>query len=140
MANIGIDFDGSCVTHEYPNIGKDIGAIPVLKELVANGHFLILNTMRFHKEYYDMNDGFPDTLNDAVRWFDNNHVDLYGINRNPTQHTWTTSPKVYADYYIDDAAIGCPLKIDKSYSHKPFIDWVVMRELLVKAGLIKIIK
>lgn len=26
-----IDFDDTCVTHEYPNIGKDIGAIPVLK-------------------------------------------------------------------------------------------------------------
>jgi hypothetical protein len=31
---ICLDFDGSCVTHEYPIIGKDIGAIPVLKKLL----------------------------------------------------------------------------------------------------------
>ena len=43
---IAIDFDGTCVTHEYPNIGKDIGAIPVLKQLVKDGHKLILYTMR----------------------------------------------------------------------------------------------
>lgn len=31
---IAVDFDGTCVTHEFPKIGKDIGAIPVLRELV----------------------------------------------------------------------------------------------------------
>lgn len=29
---LGLDFDGTCVTHEFPKIGKDIGAIPVLKK------------------------------------------------------------------------------------------------------------
>ena len=33
---IGIDFDGTCVTHEFPFVGIDIGAVPVLKELIAN--------------------------------------------------------------------------------------------------------
>ena len=37
----GIDFDGTCVTHEFPNIGKDIGAVPVLRDIVAAGHKLI---------------------------------------------------------------------------------------------------
>ena len=32
---IALDFDGTVVTHEYPYIGEDIGAVPVLKELVA---------------------------------------------------------------------------------------------------------
>lgn len=31
MAIIGIDFDGTVVTHDFPKIGKDIGAVPVLK-------------------------------------------------------------------------------------------------------------
>ena len=44
--DIVIDFDGTVVTHEFPKIGRDIGAVPVLKELVANGHRLILFTMR----------------------------------------------------------------------------------------------
>lgn len=46
MAIIGIDFDGTVVTHDFPKIGKDIGAVPVLKKLVENGHKLILFTMR----------------------------------------------------------------------------------------------
>jgi hypothetical protein len=28
---IAVDFDGTCVTHEYPKVGRDIGAVPVLK-------------------------------------------------------------------------------------------------------------
>ena len=44
--DICIDFDGTCVSHEFPEVGYDIGAAPVLKELVSNGHRLILFTMR----------------------------------------------------------------------------------------------
>ena len=43
---IAIDFDGTCVTHEFPSVGKSIGAEKVLKRLVDNGHQLILFTMR----------------------------------------------------------------------------------------------
>ena len=43
---INIDFDGTCVTHEFPSVGKSIGAEKVLKRLVDNGHQLILFTMR----------------------------------------------------------------------------------------------
>ena len=47
---ICIDFDGTCVTHDYPRVGRDIGAVPVLKELVKNRHLLILFTMRSSKQ------------------------------------------------------------------------------------------
>ena len=43
---INIDFDGTCVTHDFPNIGKSIGAERILKRLTDNGHQLILFTMR----------------------------------------------------------------------------------------------
>jgi len=109
---IAIDFDGTCVTHEYPYIGKDIGAVPALKMLVSKGHLLILNTMRSGEE-----------LQDAVNWFEKNDVPLYGINKDPEQEKWTSSPKVYANLYIDDAALGCPLRIDKTLSDRPFVDW-----------------
>lgn len=39
---IAVDFDGTCVTHEFPKIGKDIGAIPVLRKLVEKEHQIIL--------------------------------------------------------------------------------------------------
>ena len=36
-ALIAVDFDGTVVTHAYPEIGDDAGAVPVLKELTDNG-------------------------------------------------------------------------------------------------------
>lgn len=38
---IAIDFDGTCVYHEFPKVGGDIGAVPVLKRLVEEGHQLV---------------------------------------------------------------------------------------------------
>ena len=122
---ICLDFDGSCVTHEYPLIGKDIGAIPVLKKIVENGHNLVLFTMRSGK-----------TLDEAVDWFQNNDIPLYGIQENPTQKTWTSSPKAYGQLYIDDAALGAPIKFDFSYSQNPFLDWNKIEDMLKHMGII----
>ena len=44
-ALIAVDFDGTVVTHAYPEIGDDAGAVPVLKELTDNGCRLILYTV-----------------------------------------------------------------------------------------------
>ena len=122
---IAVDFDGTCVTHEYPNIGKDIGAVPVLKRLVEAGHKLILNTMRCGKE-----------LQDAVNWFKENDIPLHGVNEDPGQKEWTQSPKVFANMYIDDAALGCPLIVPVSpYPNdkvigRPYVDWKYINEFL----------
>lgn len=35
---IAVDFDGTCVTHEYPKVGQDVGAVPVLKMIISMGH------------------------------------------------------------------------------------------------------
>lgn len=116
---IAIDFDGTCVTHDYPKVGKDIGAVPVLKKLTDSGHQLILNTMRSGKE-----------LNDAVQWFIDNDIPLCGVNENPTQKSWTASPKVYAHLYIDDAALGCPLMFDHAVSNRPFVNWKLVDQYI----------
>lgn len=127
---IAIDFDGTCVTHEYPKVGRDIGAQPVLKALVDKGHQLILFTMRSGKE-----------LEDAVNWFKINDIPLYGINTNPTQKEWTSSPKAYAQLYIDDAALGCPLSYSISDANRlgvnvignirPYVDWKKVEKMLI---------
>jgi hypothetical protein len=135
MGYIVVDFDGTVVTHEYPRMGKDIGAIPVLKELVANGHQLILFTMRSDKGV--KSGQFESGLSDAVKWYKENDIPLFGIQTNPTQHEWTDSPKAYGQLIIDDAAAFAPLKRDPEYSNRPFIDWVKMREELVRTGWIK---
>lgn len=133
---IAVDFDGTCVTHEFPSIGKDIGAVPVLKELINNGHKLILLTMRSHKIVKE-NSVPIDTLQDAIDWFKRNKIPLYGINKNPNQERWTSSPKVYANIYIDDAALGTPLKYDKDgASSRPYVDWDRMRTLLKIKGVL----
>ena len=117
---IAVDFDGTCVTHEYPRVGKDIGAVPVLKKLTDSGHQLILNTMRSGKE-----------LADAVQWFADNDIPLFGVNENPTQKSWTSSPKVYANIYIDDAALGCPTILNPAVSIRPFVDWTAVEYYLL---------
>jgi|688.fasta_scaffold455636_3 hypothetical protein len=147
---IAIDFDGTCVTHEFPNVGKDIGAAPVLKQLVDNGHQLILFTMRSNRgekgEIKDptIEDVTGPFLDDAIRWFKDNDIPLYGIQSNPTQREWTTSPKCYAQLYIDDAALGCPLIhgefTDNGEKYlrypRPHVDWFKVKEYLLANGLI----
>jgi hypothetical protein len=134
LLTIAIDFDGTCVTHEFPKIGKEIGADIVLKKLTAEGHRLILWTMRSDIENPISND--PEILpiggnylSEAVQWFKDRDIDLFGINNNPEQKSWTTSPKAYADLYIDDAACCCPVKFDANLSHRAFVDWKKLDEL-----------
>lgn len=126
---IAIDFDGTVVTHEFPEVGESAGAENVLKALVDNGHKLILNTMRSHKDIEGR-----DTLADAEKWFKDNGIELYGVNENPTQVLWTDSPKVYANLYIDDSALGCPKRRLKNGRY--VVDWVVIEELFKQSGII----
>ena len=99
---IAVDFDGTCVTHEFPKVGKDIGAVPILKELVEKGHKIILYTMRSHPDKNSQGKTLSgeivsnDTLQDAIDWFKKNGIPLWGINENPKQKEWTSSPKIYA--------------------------------------------
>jgi hypothetical protein len=130
---IAIDFDGTCVYHEYPKVGGDIGAVPVLKKLTDAGHLLILFTMRSGPE-----------LTDAVKWFMVNGIPLYGVQYNPTQAAWSASNKCYAHLYIDDAALGCPL-VPYEYDEgpngepidaRPFVDWEKVEQLLIEKGIL----
>lgn len=116
---LGLDFDGTCVTHEYPEVGKDIGAVPVIKKFINKGYDIVLITMRSGKE-----------LEDAVKWFNDNDIPLFGINENPKQHTWTSSPKIYANLYIDDAGFGVPLVYDGKLSNRPFVNWKKINEVI----------
>ena len=111
-AIIAVDFDGTVVTHAYPHIGNDIGAVPVLRELIGNGCRVILYTMRSGR-----------LLDDAVAWFTRNDIPLYAVNENPAQREWTDSPKVFADLYIDDSALGCPIKFEDGIK-RPFLSYL----------------
>lgn len=143
MAYIAVDFDGTVVTHDFPRVGKDIGAVPVLKRLVENGHKIILFTMRSHgdprvqkglsADYYGKLVE-TDVLDDAIQWFKDNDIPLFGINENPTQHSWTSSPKVYYNVVIDDMALGVPLKNNIFVSKSPYVDWNKVSDILTEMG------
>jgi hypothetical protein len=74
-------------------------------------------------------------LSEAVKWFEDNEIPLYGIQSNPGQEAWTTSPKSYAKLMIDDSALGCPLHYPDDGS-RPYVDWVKVESLLVDIGLL----
>lgn len=120
---IAIDFDGTCVVNQYPKIGA---AAPdcqrVLKDMVKDGHKLILLTMRTGPE-----------LRDAIRWFDQHSIELWGIMKDPEQHKWTDSPKCYADIYIDDHALGCPMVYLPNWD-KEVVDWQRVEHLIYDYG------
>jgi len=114
-----IDFDGTCVDHQYPYVGDDVPhAVAVLRKMAANGDKLVLFTMRS-----------DNALDLAQRWFQHHAIKLYGSNQNPDQISWTKSPKVFAHHYIDDAAVGCPLIHPKGFS-RPCVDWLAVAKLL----------
>lgn len=122
---VAVDFDGTIVEHDYPEIGKAApGAIETLKRLQDAGHRLILFTMRS-----------ANTLANAVAYLAENGIQLFAVNENPEQKSWSQSPKVYANAYIDDAAIGCPLMFGES--KRPFVNWVEIERILITRGFLK---
>lgn len=120
---IAVDFDGTIVSHMYPKIGLDNpSAIRVLKKLIEQGHQLILWTMR---------SGEP--LNEAVAYCEERGISFLGVNSNPNQSSWTTSPKQYADLYIDDAALGCPTQFDPN-TQRQWVNWRDVEAILIRTG------
>lgn len=101
-----IDFDGTVVEHEFPNIGKPMDkAFEVLKELQEYGYKLILWTCR--------EDGLAGRhcLTEAIEFCRKNGVEFDSINAGIPEHDWrggTTIPirKPHAICHIDDHNLG----------------------------------
>ena len=118
---IAVDFDGTIVDHQYPRIGKTVPlALTWLLRFQVLGCRIILWTMRSDREDEEQN-----TLTDAVNLLESNGIKLYGVNENPDQSSWTSSPKAYAEVYIDDAVFGCPRIKLKGFEHQ-CVDWSVV--------------
>ncbi len=123
---ICLDFDGTVVDHAYPAIGQPVPhALETLRRLQRRGARIILWTMR--------SDGPQgNLLQDAVDYLEENGIHLFGINHNPDQTEWTSSPKAYGHIYIDDAGLGCPLITPKGFNN-PCVDWKKVWSILEKA-------
>lgn len=142
--NIAIDFDGICVSDEYPNVGKNIGAADVLRKIVDSGNNIILlthrsNTYKINQKGQSVID--KPYLENAVFWFKNRDIPLYGINSNPEQdqefHPKHNSQKVCAEIIIDYYGMGVPLKYDYKISDKPIADWERIEQWLTNLKIIK---
>lgn len=100
---IAVDFDGTIVEHQYPDIGKPkMFAFETLKALQDRGDQLILWTYRA-----------GDKLDEAVEYCRKNGIEFYAVNKNYPEEVFdsTISRKINADVYIDDRNLG------------GFIDW-----------------
>ena len=101
MATIAVDFDGTIVTHEYPNIGSELPfATETLRMLIRDRHRLILWSVREGK-----------LLQDAIDWCKERGVEFYAVNRDyPEERGMENNNhftrKVKVDYFIDDRGIG----------------------------------
>lgn len=95
---IAIDFDGTIVEHEYPDIGKDkLFAFETMRELQKHGALLILWTFRAGEE-----------LDEAVEYCRKKGIEFYAVNKNYPEEKFDSSisRKINADIYIDDKNIG----------------------------------
>jgi hydroxymethylpyrimidine pyrophosphatase-like HAD family hydrolase len=117
---ICVDFDGTIVDHRFPGIGPPVpNALEWLKKWQQAGARLILFTMRSDGERGG------ESLSNAVNYLIENDIELYGINKNPSQVHWTSSPKAYGKIYVDDAAFGCPLIHPEDFQ-RPCVDWNIV--------------
>lgn len=128
---IGVDFDGTISEHRFPDIGPPVpGAIEWLKKCQEAGARLILWTMRSDGPTYG------PTLTQAVEWCKARGLTFWGVNQNPLQPEWTSSPKAYAHITIDDHNACCPLVTP--ISGRAYVDWAVVGPWVydeVKRGL-----
>jgi len=96
---IAVDFDGTVVDDAYPKIGKPkLFAFDTLKQLVIQGHRLVLWTYRSGKE-----------LDEAVDFCKENGIEFYAVNSSFEGEVFDLtkqSRKIHADIFIDDRNLG----------------------------------
>lgn len=98
---IAVDFDGTIVTHRYPEIGEELPfATETLRMLIKEQHRLILWSVREGK-----------LLDEAIEWCRERGVEFWAVNKdypeeNGTQNNNHFSRKIKADIFIDDRNLG----------------------------------
>lgn len=117
---VSLDFDGTLVrTDNFPIF--DPTPLPGLFEALSwmkkhlDAKFILL-TQRDHDHVYNpilgkvvwktrSNSIQSSVLQTAINWCKDNGIELYAVNDNPSQNSWSTSRKVYSDLIIDDKSL-----------------------------------
>jgi hypothetical protein len=101
---IAVDFDGTLCGFAFPKIGEQSEQQKELMSLLikmrSEGHKLILWTNRGDNEEYPV-------LTEACEWCKERGLEFDAVNENlPDQKKLSgPSPKIMADFYIDDKAL-----------------------------------
>ncbi len=104
LLTIAVDFDGTLCEYGFPAIGQQKEEhkqlMNTLIEMKNLGHRLILWTNRGDNEQYK-------SLTEAIEWCKERGLTFDAVNQNlPNQKKLSGySPKIMADYYIDDKAL-----------------------------------
>jgi hypothetical protein len=104
LLKIAVDFDGTLCEYGFPGIGEQKSEhkqlMDILIKMRIQGHKLILWTNRGDNEQYK-------SLTEAVEWCKEKGLEFDAINENlPDQKKLSGySPKIMADYYIDDKVL-----------------------------------
>jgi hypothetical protein len=134
---IAVDFDGTVVKSDWPRVGENIpGAFEVLRELIRNGHKIILHTQREHETVEEI----EDVLQIALDKLKEEGISLYSINEFPARdNKYYPSRKTYADIYIDDHNAMIPLVSWKNNKgvNLPYVDWIALDSWFVDNGFYK---
>ena len=118
---IAIDFDGTICENRFPDIGRPVpGAFEWMKQWQEAGALLILFTMRSDGQQSG------DVLSDAVDFCADHGIVFDGVNEGIGDREWTTSPKVHANFFVDDKGFGCPLVESKEMGAPPMVDWSIV--------------
>lgn len=131
---IYLDFDGTVVEHQYPDIGiYNNGCFEVIAKLQNAGHRIILNTYRAN-----CNDG---TLEDAIAYLnfwaiENDFIIIKEFEKIKLEpHPWDWNFFKKNDLiFIDDICIGIPLKPPTNAKY-PMVDWKKLNEEFEEQGI-----
>ena len=135
-----LDFDQTVVSSKFPNIGSAVpGAIETVKQIMYNGHRVVLNTARIH---FGINH-----LHKATSWLYEQGIDVHGH----TSEKLIPAPYKLAiqnlknirksvlntdmvTFFIDDISEGVPTTIIDGFD---CVDWSVIARDFLQLGIIK---
>ncbi len=127
---IYLDFDGTVVEEEYPEIGKyNEGSLEIVKKLQDAGHEIILNTRRA--------DFKNNTLEEAIEYLNasdiiNKITNIQKYKIEPGNWNWDIHRKENI-IYIDDITPEIPILSASKYYGK--VDWEKLDEEFKENGL-----
>jgi hypothetical protein len=131
---VAIDWDGTICEHPHDgnldHVGPDVPGAKegILQILRVPTNKLIIWTMRSGKYLRPVRHHLESFLTKE-------QLKRVYLNQNPEQD-WSTSPKQYAHIYIDDAALGCPLRGGSTEDSRDVVDWEQVTQQLIERHLI----